>query len=178
MPSCQEEDFWKFYRKTDKGQCEHMFLKWFHYICLMANNKTSSQSHALYLLPGLWVKFHGSHWLQAQATCLKLLLNLRAKAITSYFHLHPSTDINTYCLSPRSCKDLGFSQNWGLEYTLFKRYPLKKEYTRSNSGHCYKTLALLKKIKVRWKSWHCSPFLFFNLLISSHSPYCSLYSEK
>lgn len=53
IPSCQEEDFWKSYRKTDKRQGEHMFLKWFHYICHMASHKLSSESRALY--SGAWL---------------------------------------------------------------------------------------------------------------------------
>lgn len=85
IPSCQEEDFWKSYRKTDKRQGEHMFLKYFIISVTWLVISSLAKAMPYILVPGFWVTFHGSYWLQTLATYLKLLLNLRAKAITSYF---------------------------------------------------------------------------------------------
>lgn len=96
---------------------------------------------------------------------LKLLLNLRTKAITSYFCLHHRSDFITdgFILNelqrPRDSPEFGFRV-----HTLWKIVPLKSMYQKQQ-WTLLQNPSIIQKTEVRSKSWHCSPFLFFSSLI-------------
>lgn len=167
IPDGHNENFWKFYKRLASGNISNMFLS---YLPAWLTSRPPAKAMSYILLPGYGMQFHGSYWLSTPATHLRLWQSLRAKAITLYFCLRLGTDTKTHYLCLQwAVNTWSFPRTW--VYSLHTEYCIRKQ-KQKKKNHQKQQWTLLQN------SWHCAPFLFFNSLISSHSPYCSLHSEK